>query len=707
MELRFILLGLYRKRWIGINIFASIFLVIVVGTLIVTPQYNSTSIVQMKKSNAVATMLNSLGQSTGGSSISDTEKVTIQNLVTSRPVIERVIKAIDLKRERVRSRIMNAIPFAKTILSAIGVDVSSTHLKMTAQELTKKSMTAGIFPRPFAEVEAVDDSDLLEITGYSPDPQQAERIANSIAREFIENEKRRAASDYAKVIKIARGNLNRARDDFLSNLKASGEYQKKEKILNLDSEISTTITRVNDLRQKIEDSGMALETSRITVDEISGKLVELPEYKKSSETLVSNPMIEQLKQSLTEQYLSRVGAKLIYTENHPTIITINAKIAEIKEKIRDESAKTFASESVGSNSIYQSLSERLIETYINIAEMEGTEEGYRRLLEKHESYLVSLPDKVFESAGIDLKLSASQTIYKTLLTALKQLELTENSVSPAITIAELAVAPELDDRAHRTPDIFLNTIIAIFLGTVIGVSASLLFFHMDNSVYSVDEIRGITGVRVLGSIPKGKDGAEHSDAFRIIRRSMVAENGEWPRIVAVSSCLRGEGRSFVAANLSTLLAGRGERVVLVSADLKGGKDDSYIKSDMAYGLSDLLTGKTETENAVCRTRIEGLSYISAGMRKGNSGELFESEKMKSLLNELRESYSVVIIDAPPAVEGAGTMALGELCDATILTVKWGGVSKDRLADVSTAFTDAGITLGGVAINQSPSATLFY
>ncbi|HLG31053.1 MAG TPA: Wzz/FepE/Etk N-terminal domain-containing protein, partial [Candidatus Brocadiales bacterium] len=153
MELRDILEVLWRRRWVAINIFAAIFLTIMMGTYLVTPWYDSTAKVLIRKSSAASSLLTSLGmqssQSSQTTTISETDRADYLALATVRPVVEKVISDLNIKRERVRSRLMKAIPFLKPILNALGVDVESTEEVMTAERLVDSSLLSFIFPIPY------------------------------------------------------------------------------------------------------------------------------------------------------------------------------------------------------------------------------------------------------------------------------------------------------------------------------------------------------------------------------------------------------------------------------------------------------------------------------------------------------------------------------------------------------------------------------
>jgi len=173
-----------------------------------------------------------------------TDQADYLALSTVRPVIERVIAELNVTRERVRARIIKAVPFLKPILKVLGVDVGALTEVITAEGLIDSSILSNIFPRPYVSVEQYEETDILEIKAISPDPEQAMKIANAVADAFIEEERKRVREDYKGAKQFIDENIVKARDEFRNALGTVKDFKEREKVVNVDTETSTLIQNI-------------------------------------------------------------------------------------------------------------------------------------------------------------------------------------------------------------------------------------------------------------------------------------------------------------------------------------------------------------------------------------------------------------------------------------------------------------------------------
>ena len=139
-----------------------------------------------------------------------------------------------------------------------------------------------------------------------------------------------------------------------------------------------------------------------------------------------------------------------------------------------------------------------------------------------------------------------------------------------------------------------------------------------------------------------------TEAFKTLRTnlSFCMSSRENHRI-AVTSSLPSEGKSLVSINLAYVLAENGNKVCLVDADMRSPKVHKYLKIKNDIGLSNLLSGQTELEKCLFRTKYENLYVIKAGALPPNPAELLNGKYMDALLESLEKIFDYVIMDTPP------------------------------------------------------------
>jgi exopolysaccharide/PEP-CTERM locus tyrosine autokinase len=149
----------------------------------------------------------------------------------------------------------------------------------------------------------------------------------------------------------------------------------------------------------------------------------------------------------------------------------------------------------------------------------------------------------------------------------------------------------------------------------------------------------------------------------------------------VTSAVSGEGKSFVAANLASIIAVElHSHALLVDCDLRNPSITRWFGLQEKKGLSDYLTGKAEIQDLLIKTSIDKLSILSGGNIQDNPVELVGSNKMKTLIQDLKSRYDdrYIIIDSSPILATTEPSVLTEIVDGIILVVKSGKTPRETI-----------------------------
>jgi capsular exopolysaccharide synthesis family protein len=181
-----------------------------------------------------------------------------------------------------------------------------------------------------------------------------------------------------------------------------------------------------------------------------------------------------------------------------------------------------------------------------------------------------------------------------------------------------------------------------------------------------------------------------AECFRVLRGQILFQKDRpVPKSILVTSALPGEGKSYVAANLSVMLAlSIDENVVAIDADLRRPRLHNFFGYRKVRGLHEYLLGGLRSEDLVIKSGIEKLSLLPAGKIARNATELLSSNMMVTFLEEVKERFKghFVIIDSPPCQIGAETKALARLVDGIVLVV---GAGKSPKKEIERAIENLG------------------
>jgi protein-tyrosine kinase len=181
---------------------------------------------------------------------------------------------------------------------------------------------------------------------------------------------------------------------------------------------------------------------------------------------------------------------------------------------------------------------------------------------------------------------------------------------------------------------------------------------------------------------------------------------EFRNTVMVTSSLSGEGKSVTSSNLAVMLAREyGQTVLLIDADLRRPSLHEYLGIAPRIGLADCLEDRIDAGRAITKTGIPKLTFMSAGKKVENPGELLSSQRMKEFLLELKHRYRdrYIIVDTSPILLFAETQAMSVLVDGVLVVVKEGGVSLKGITQVLDILK--GATVLGFVYNDASDLSM--
>jgi capsular exopolysaccharide synthesis family protein len=198
----------------------------------------------------------------------------------------------------------------------------------------------------------------------------------------------------------------------------------------------------------------------------------------------------------------------------------------------------------------------------------------------------------------------------------------------------------------------------------------------------------------------GDAGLVGVEKFRTLRSRLYQLRETRPlSVIAVSSALPDEGKTFVAANLAYVFAKQHERrVLLIDADLRHSTLPNLLGAPSSPGLADYISSRARLEEVIHRGDKDNLFFLPTGKLDPNPGELIASVKMQQLIEQLRPLFDWVIIDSPPVIPVSDASILADLCDGVLLVVRAGSTDVRLATRAKSEFKREALL--GVVLNRA-------
>lgn len=260
------------------------------------------------------------------------------------------------------------------------------------------------------------------------------------------------------------------------------------------------------------------------------------------------------------------------------------------------------------------------------------------------------------------------------------------------------------DPTPVSPRPSLNIGLGVLVGLALGVGVAVIRQLRDKTVRSATDLRELSGVPSLGEVAAdatarsapvltGELGhSPRAEEFRQIRTSIqFADVPTTPQVLVVTSAVAGETKSSTAANLAVVFAETGRRVLLVEADMRRPRISDYLGLERAVGLSNVLARQAEVGDVLQPWGEHGMFVLPSGSTPPNPSELLGSKHMIGVVDQLRASFDVIVVDTPPLLPVTDAVVAATWSDGVVLVVRHGRSSA----------TEVGIALQSLASVEAP------
>jgi len=324
------------------------------------------------------------------------------------------------------------------------------------------------------DVQPSRESNVINVAYTAPDPRFAAALANAFVQAYIDttlelrvDPAKHYSSFFDKQGQEARDALEKAQ----ARLSA---FQREKGITATDERLDVETARLNDLSSQLVMIQAIAAESNSRQGQARGSSAD------QMQEVLSNPVINGLKSQLSVQEARLKELNARYGSAHPQIVELKANIAELKTSIADETRRVTGGVGVTGT--------------INRAR----EAQVRESLAAQRTKVLNLKQVRDEGMVLAREVENAQRSYDTLMARSMQTSLESQTTQSNANVLTQAVPP----LEPSSPRVVLNTLLSIFLGSLLALGAAFLLELLDRRVRSVDDVSAALQLPVLGIMPR-------------------------------------------------------------------------------------------------------------------------------------------------------------------------------------------------------------
>lgn len=336
---------------------------------------------------------------------------------------------------------------------------------------------------------------------------------------------------------------------------------------------------------------------------------------------------------------------------------------------------------------------------------------------KLEQQFASMPDKNTQFTKNQRFYKLYEEFYLTMMKSKAETEIAQAGSTPDFKILASATLPVVP----KSPQKMLILGIGVVAGFMLNFFFIGFLYLINNKINSIQEIERAVDVPVLGSIPISINSptspfhftenpkSRVSESIRTLRTNLdffASDHGK--KVIAISSTVSGEGKSFLAINLGGVLALSNKKVILLDLDMRKSKENLPFEiQDKSKGVSTVLIKKNKWQDCIIKTPMANFDYMPSGPHPPNPSELLLNGEFSQLLANLKNEYDFVVMDTPPVgLVTDGVMAMRQ-ADLSIYVVRANYSKKEFLKNLQRVIRINKLSKTAVVLNALPDSGKTY
>lgn len=508
-----------------------------------------------------------------------------------------------------------------------------------------KENAAAFFER-HVSIDPIYSTELVEVNVEYPSLAMARQMADAIANAYRLYNLEKSQEATREAISWLRTEQGQYRDAKVASDKAVIELQTDRGLYSKDGAPPPTLSELISLQSSLAE----VKAKRVRLE---ARVSEMTRVLKSSSWVDLARHLGTTDRVLEEQLLAynrlvakRESLSARYGPKYPALMTIQREIGSVSNILRE-----------GTKSVVDGLRSEL-----QVVEAEEIRIG--QAIDEMGLRVEALGDDFIKLELLRSEADRNEEFFRSLDRRISEVSLAQVLRANNVHVLDPARGSETPVRPNILLNLFSAGIVSLFLGSAMSVVLEIV----NRTVHTGKDVEQHLGIPFAGFVPRisaaelrtVKDDtgsavvaaalprASITEAMRSLRTRISLVRRERPmQVILVTSTIPLEGKSFICLNLAAALAMGGSRTVLIDADLRRPTVHKGLGVPQSIGVAELLNRTVSFEEAIQPSHVPNLDYIPAGISRDRPAEMISEEKIRALVDELRDRYDYVMVDTSP------------------------------------------------------------
>lgn len=499
------------------------------------------------------------------------------------------------------------------------------------------------------------------------DPVKATRLANTVVDQYVAQQVDSKAGATGRATRFLEGRLNDLRAQVLAAERAVADYRASTNLFAVSKASTVTQDELSNLSTQLAQARAENAAAQARLSTARAQLRRGRSGEELGESLDS-PVVSQLRSQRAQIGRDVASLQTRYGPQHPQLRQALKAQADTDAQIRAEVGRIVANTTIQANIASQ-----------RAASIEGS-------IARAEGKLASDNAATVRLNELERNAESARTLYQSFLDRYRQTVAQaglERSDSNVIAKARVPGAP-------TSPNLLLYLAAGLIGGMSVAALLVLLLQMLEGGIESGEAVERRLGYASLGMIPDAKSlpgyrktglpappielvvqrpQSVFSESLRSLRTSIISATPNLSnRVIAITSAVPDEGKTTSTIALWRSAALSGTRTLLIDGDSRRRAATREFAGSAAIGLTDVLAGKADLAKALVEDRATGAHLLP--QRSDGDGAPVDAQALGALLQQLRGSYDLILIDTPPVLAADEARVTASLADGVVFLMRW-------------------------------------